>query len=196
MKESGFFAMLWRMKYIYRWGLMRSTRPETLSDHTLDVAYLAHGLGVLGNTRLGKHYDLGQLTLLALYHDCSEILTGDMPTPVKYGNAELRDAYKRMEAQAGKRLLKLLPAELRPHYEPLFTPQGEEARIVKAADKLSALIKCKQEVDAGNREFAPALEATRQSLEQMQLPEAELFLEEYLPAYGLSLDELAGGVPV
>ena len=185
-----FYAMLGRMKYIGRWGLMRSTAPENLSEHTLEVAYLTHALIVLGNRRLGGDLDPGQGGLYALYHDCSEILTGDMPTPVKYGSAGLKDAYKEVEEQAAARLLKKLPEDLAPDYAACFRIPEAYAPYVKAADKLSALIKCLEEKKLGNCEFDTAAESTLRAIRAMALPEADLFLEEFLPAYSLTLDEL------
>lgn len=186
-----FYALLSRMKYILRWGLMRQSRPENLSEHTADTAILAHALAVIGNRRLGRSYDPGQVALYALYHDCSEIITGDLPTPIKYENDSIRSAYKAVEQKAARRLGRLLPQDLREEYQPyLDGPQGETARLVKAADKLSALIKCIEEEAAGNREFCRAREASLAALTAMELPEAEIFLRECLPSYGLSLDEL------
>ena len=186
-----FYALLSRMKYILRWGLMRQSRPENLSEHTAETAVLAHALAVIGNRRLGRRYDEGQAVLYALYHDCSEIITGDLPTPIKYENDSIRTAYKAVEQKAARRLGRLLPPDLRAAYQPyLEGPQGELARLVKAADKLSALIKCMEEEAAGNREFLRAKEASLASLAALGLPEAEIFLQECLPSYGLSLDEL------
>ncbi len=190
MAKNSFFAMLGRMKYIARWGLMRSTLPENLSEHTLEVAYLVHALACIGNTRLGQSHDAGRLVLLAIYHDCSEILTGDMPTPVKYGNQALQKAYKDMEAGARSRLLALLPEDMRLEYHPLFEPNPDETLLLKAADKLSALIKCTQEQRAGNHEFDKAYIASLQALRALGLPEVEIFMCEFLPSYGLTLDEL------
>ena len=191
-----FYALLSRMKYILRWGLMRQSRPENLSEHTAETAVLAHALAVIGNRRLGRRYDEGQAVLYALYHDCSEIITGDLPTPIKYENDSIRTAYKAVEQKAARRLGRLLPPDLRAAYQPyLEGPQGELARLVKAADKLSALIKCMEEEAAGNREFLRAKEASLASLAALGLPEAEIFLQECLPSYGLSLDELKEAPP-
>lgn len=188
---SSFFAMLGRMKHISRWGLMHSTRRENLSEHSLDVAYLAHALTVLGNRRFGKQLDPGKAVLYAIYHDCSEILTGDLPTPVKYKNEALRSAYKAVEEEAASRLLGKLPREFREDFSPWFLVPEEYVPIIKAADKLSALIKCQEEKNSGNREFDRAWETTMASLRAMDLPEAEAFLEEFFPAYGQTLDEQA-----
>lgn len=188
----GFFAMLSRIKYIERWGLMRCSRPETLSEHTLETVMLTHALIEIGNARLNRNLDAGQGALLALYHDCAEIITGDLPTPVKYHDESIRSAYRAIERQAAERLLALLPGELRGAYAPYLDGGGAREAYrpyVRAADKLSALIKCIEEEKAGNREF---LEAHRSILAHpaLALPEARVFLEEYLPAYSLTLDEV------
>lgn len=191
MKQS-FFAMLSRMKSITRWALMRNTRQETICEHSYDTAVLVHGLAELTNRRFGGQVDVGRCVLLALYHDTTEIFTGDLPTPVKYDNAAIRAAYRQLETAAAQRLLALLPEDLRPAYEPLYAEQpGEETerRLVKAADKLSALIKCVEEIQQGNREFSKAEETTLRSLKNMNLPAVDCFLEEFLPAYRLTLDE-------
>lgn len=188
---SSFFAMLGRMKHITRWGLMHSTRRENLSEHSLETAYLAHALTVLGNRRFGRELDPGKAVLYAIYHDCSEILTGDLPTPVKYQNEALRSAYKAVEEEAASRLLDKLPPELSEDFVPWFRIPAEYAPIVKAADKLSALIKCQEEKNSGNREFDRAWETTLASLRGMALPEADAFLEEFFPAYAKTLDEQA-----
>ena len=187
--DNAFFAILSRMKTIARWGLMRGTRQENLSEHTLEVAYMTHALVSLGNQRFGRQLDPGQAVLYALYHDCSEILTGDLPTPVKYHNDALRTAYKAVEAEAAGRLLQKLPPELRQDFAPCFDIPADYAPLVKAADKLSALIKCQEEKSSGNHEFDRAYETTLASLRQMALPEAEAFLAEFFPAYGYTLDD-------
>ena len=187
--DNAFFAILSRMKTIARWGLMRGTRQENLSEHTLEVAYLTHALVSLGNQRFGRQLDPGRAVLYALYHDCSEILTGDLPTPVKYHNDALRTAYKAVEAEAAGRLLQKLPPELRQDFAPCFDIPADYAPLVKAADKLSALIKCQEEKSSGNHEFDRAYETTLASPRQMALPEAEAFLAEFFPAYGYTLDD-------
>ena len=193
-----FFATLSRMKYIERWALMRSTRPENLSEHSLEVAMIAHALCLIGNVRFGRSLDAERAALTGLYHDASEIITGDMPTPVKYFNRRLKDAYKEVEYQAEETLLERLPADLRGVYEEIFHPQAEDPgtrymlRLVKAADKLSALIKCIEEENAGNGEFRTARETILAAVEEMEreLPEVQVFTDEFLPAYGHTLDEL------
>lgn len=189
MKNS-FYAMLGRMKYIGRWGLMRTTVPENLSEHTLETAYIAHALAVIGSVRLGKALDPGAAVLYALYHDCSEILTGDMPTPVKYGNDALKAAYKEVERGAAQRLLDKLPADMAPAYAGWFDIPEEYQPLIKAADKISALIKCMEEQKLGNSEFDTAARSTRERIRELALPEADIFLEEFLPPYRLTLDEL------
>lgn len=188
---SPFYAMLSRMKHIDRWALMRNVRRENLCEHSQDVAIIAHALAVLTNTRFGGHVDEGKCVLLALYHDASEIITGDLPTPVKYDNPAIRDAYKQLESVACNKLLSMLPDDLREVYKPYFTEDtaSEEARIVKAADKLSALVKCVEELAQGNGEFASARRSTEQAVREMHLPAADCFLEEFLPAFSLTLDE-------
>ncbi|MCI9414922.1 MAG: 5'-deoxynucleotidase [Clostridiales bacterium] len=191
--EYPFYAMLSRMKYIERWSLMRNTREENICEHSHEVAVLAHALALLHNRRYGGHADPGRCALLALYHDAPEILTGDLPTPVKYDNPAIRDAYRQVESVATDRLLSMLPADLREDYAPLLRESEgteEERRLVKAADKLSALIKCVEELKQGNREFARARAATEQAVRAMKLPAADCFLDEFLPAYELTLDEL------
>ncbi len=189
--QSGFFAMLSRMKYISRWALMRNTERENLSEHSLETAVIAHALAVLGNERFGRQVSPERVALLAVFHDTPEILTGDMPTPVKYYNPRLREAYGEVERTAGERMLAMLPEDMRESYRPLLLQEEGtiEALMVKAADKLSALIKCIEERKAGNMEFVCAQRATEESLRAMNLPEADVFLEEFIPAYSLTLDE-------
>ncbi len=188
--SRNFYAVLSRMKYIDRWALMRNTREENLSEHSYETAVLAHALATLTNRRFGGRVDAGRCVLLALYHDASEILTGDMPTPVKYYNPAIRDAYKQVEAVAADKLLSMLPEDLREEYRPLFGEAADmEHRLVKAADKLSALIKCVEEERMGNREFSKARQATFEAVRALGLPAADCFLDEFLPAYELTLDE-------
>lgn len=194
MKDKNFYAMLSRMRYINRWGLMRNTLSENISEHSLDVAVIAHALAVIRNTCYGGTVNEERVALLALFHDSTEIITGDMPTPIKYYAPEIRDAYYKVEAAAKEQLLKGLPKQFRDKYEPLLLETEEEKELwvlVKAADKLSALIKCIEEGRMGNDDFKNAEEATRAAIEKMQLPEADYFVKEFLPAYELTLDEQA-----
>lgn len=194
-----FFATVSRMKYINRWALMRNARTENLSEHSLEVAMIAHALCTIANVRYGRKLDAEHAALIGLYHDAPEIITGDMPTPVKYANERIRTAYKAVEEQAERELLQKLPEDLRAEYENILcTPQGAGEseqylrRLVKAADKLSALIKCLEEEESGNREFRSAKRSTEQAVEKMagKLPEVGDFLRDFLPAYGQTLDEL------
>ena len=167
-----FFALISRMRYIGRWGLMRNTFEENIQEHSHMVAVLAHALAVIRRDVFGGDIDPGQAAVLALYHDAPEILTGDLPTPVKYYTPEIRDAYREVETVSARRLPPLLPHALRP------------------ADKLSAYIKCVEELKAGNSEFRQAAEQTRQALEASPLPEVGYFLEHFMPGFELTLDEL------
>ena len=187
-----FFALISRMRYIGRWGLMRNTFEENIQEHSHMVAVLAHALAVIRRAVFGGDIDPGQAAALALYHDAPEILTGDLPTPVKYYNPEIRDAYREVETVSARRLLSMLPDALRPAYEPLLLedPESGYHAVVKAADKLSAYIKCVEELKAGNSEFRQAAEQTRQALEASPLPEVGYFLEHFMPGFELTLDEL------
>lgn len=187
-----FFALISRMRYIGRWGLMRNTFEENIQEHSHMVAVLAHALAVIRRDVFGGDIDPGQAAVLALYHDAPEILTGDLPTPVKYYNPEIRDAYREVETVSARRLLSMLPDALRPAYEPLLLedPESGYHAVVKAADKLSAYIKCVEELKAGNSEFRQAAEQTWQALEASPLPEVGYFLEHFMPGFELTLDEL------
>lgn len=184
-----FYAMLSRMKNIYRWGLMRNTRNENLSEHSLEVAFVAHALAVIRNRRFGGNIDPYKTAAVAMFHDTSEIITGDMPTPIKYYNEELRRAYKEIEATACNRLTDMLPEDMKEDFIPLYRPDAETERLVKAADKISALIKCTEELNMGNREFSEAAASTRRAIEDMKLPEAQVFLDEFMESFSLTLDE-------
>lgn len=194
---STFFALVSRMKYIERWALMRSARPENLSEHSLEVAMIAHALATIANVRYGRSLDASRAAVVGLYHDASEIITGDMPTPVKYHDRHIRDAYKDVEHEAEQALLAQLPDDLRASYQGIFEQDGTEDdaylwRLVKAADKISALIKCIDEAQAGNAEFRTAETVTRERVEELrrELPEVGDFVDELLPPYGNTLDEL------
>lgn len=188
-----FFAMLFRMKYIHRWALMRNTQPENLSEHAMEVAAITHCLALIHNKRFGGTVNADRGAVIGLFHDCTEILTGDLPTPVKYHDAALRNSYKQMEAEAAGRMLAMLPDELAEEYEGVLQPTPQDDylwKLCKGADKLAALIKCLEEEKMGNGEFASAKRATLQALERLDLPEVSVFMKEYLPAFSLTLDEL------
>ncbi|MBQ7295203.1 MAG: 5'-deoxynucleotidase [Clostridia bacterium] len=187
-----FFAMHSRMKYINRWALMRNVSGENISEHSNDVAVIAHALAVIKNIRFGGNLNAERASFLGLYHDMTEIITGDMPTPVKYHSEDMREAFRQVEDKAGQKLLSMLPEDMRQYYESAFFPEKEDEylwKIVKAADKISALIKCIEEKNAGNNEFGKALESTKKAIEKMDMPEAKVFLEEFIPSFYLSLDE-------
>lgn len=187
-----FFAYLFRMKNIKRWGLMRSLRDEDLEQHSLEVAVLAHALALIRRDVLGVDCNPEHVMAVALYHDASEILTGDMPTPVKYMASSFTGAYKQIERRANDKLLSFLPDNLRPEYEKLFDHEADEEtyRLVKAADRLSAYIKCLDELSAGNNEFSLAAKQTMKSIDDMAMPEVEYFKENFLPSFRLTLDEM------
>ena len=187
-----FYALLGRMRYITRWGLMRNTFSENIQEHSHQVAVLAHALALIRRDILGlAGPDPDRCAVAALYHDASEILTGDLPTPIKYYNPGIKDAYKQVERIAGERLLTMVPPELRESYEHLVLEDDETVNItVKAADKLSAYIKCIEEQKAGNTEFDSAARATMEAMEAMDCPELQWFIDQCLPAYALNLDQL------
>jgi 5'-deoxynucleotidase len=190
---SHLFAYLARMKFIRRWGLMHSTYPENIQEHSLRVAQIAHALALVKNRLYGGGVDPGRVAALALYHDAGEVLTGDLPTPVKTFNPEIKAAYRPIEAAAREKLLSMLPEALRPDYAPFFQPaEGDRLHweLVRAADKLCAYMKCLEELGAGNPEFAQAEKALRASVEAIELPEVRYFLETFVPSLKLTLDEL------
>lgn len=188
-----FFAFLARMQYINRWGLMRNTQAENIKEHSLDVAMLAHALAVIRNTYFEGTLEPGRAALYGIFHDASEIFTGDMPTPVKHFNPNFKRSFHQLEDRARRKLLAMLPPELSQVYEPLFFFEEQDADyqpIIKAADKIAALIKCLEEEKSGNLEFKRAAEEQLESLRTSPLPEVGYFLEHFLPGYRLSLDEL------
>ena len=190
MPES-FFPMISRMRYINRWGLMRNTQPENIQEHSHQVAVLAHALAVIQNRYFGGQVDPGAVAVAALYHDASEILTGDMPTPIKYDNPDIQSAYKAVEATAEQKLLSMLPEDLRGEFEEAVTiPDPQVRALVKAADKLSAYLKCVEERKAGNAEFRSAEEQTYAALRDNPLPALDYFMDRFLPGFQLTLDEL------
>ncbi len=187
-----FFALMARMKYIDRWGLMRNTQVENIQEHSHMVAVLAHALAVIGKEKFGSAIDPNEAAVAGLYHDAPEILTGDLPTPVKYDNPAIKDAYKAVETVAADKLLSMLPQELCPAFAPYVKEELDPKllELVKAADKLSAHIKCLEELRAGNNEFKLAARQTRAALDQMELPELDYFMKHFLPGFELTLDEL------
>lgn len=189
--NSYFFAFISRMRFIQRWALMRNNVQENVQEHSHQVAVLAHALAVIRNREFGGHVDPGRVAVAALYHDASEILTGDMPTPIKYYNPTIRTAYKDVEAVANRQLLEMLPQKMREDYAPVLTDVDEEVeKLVKAADKLSAYAKCLEELKTGNNEFKKAAEQTLAALHDYEMPEVEYFIEHFLPGFALTLDEL------
>ena len=186
-----FFAYISRMKYITRWSLMRNSVAENIQEHSHMVAVLAHALGVIRRDVFRQPCDPDKCAAAALFHDATEIFTGDLPTPIKYFDPEIRSAYHRVEDAAAEKLLGLLPEELQGAYEPLLREEDPEIRkIVKAADKLAAYIKCREELAAGNSEFADAEKETLAALKAMEMPEVGWFLERFGGAFGLTLDSL------
>lgn len=189
--KSHFFAYIFRMRFIQRWALMRNTAPENVQEHSHQVAVLAHALAVIRNECFGGNVDAGAVAVAALYHDAGEIFTGDMPTPIKYMNPAIRTAYKDVEADAARRLLDMVPPALQGAYAPVLEERDSEiAALVKAADKLSAYIKCLEELKAGNGEFRQAAEQTRAALESYGLPEVQYFMDTFLDSFSLTLDQL------
>ncbi len=189
----GFTALFTRMNYIDRWGLMRNARRETLAEHSAVTACVAHVLATAARDVYGAEVRPETVATAALYHDMSETLTGDMPTPVKYANDDIRTSYKKVEREAEQSVCRMLPPELRESMAGYITGEGlneREGKIVKAADKLSALIKCIEERRSGNREFESAEAATLASIQEMDLPELRYFIGRFLPGYSMTLDEL------
>jgi 5'-deoxynucleotidase len=184
------------MKFIRRWGLMHTTYPENIQEHSLRVALIAHALAIIRNRLFGGHVDPDRTAALALYHDAAEVLTGDLPAPVKHGNAEIKTAYGALERAAARRLHDMVPDALKKDFEPLLLGEGDVAAdpehraLVKAADKLCAYLKCLEEIAAGNQEFAWAERALREAVEAIDLPEVRYFLETFAPSFRLTLDEL------
>lgn len=193
MKKSNFFAFISRMKYINRWGLMRNIKEENVSEHSLDVAVISHALAVIQKKRLNMDVNPERIALYAIYHDASEIFTGDMPTPVKYYNSVIKSAYKEMELSVNERLLNMLPYDLKDEFEAVLIPKENEKEIwktIKAADKISAYIKCIEEEKSGNKEFLKAKQSLLQEIEKMNMPDVKIFMDEFLEGYSLTLDEM------
>ncbi|HDY7994674.1 TPA: 5'-deoxynucleotidase [Vibrio vulnificus] len=194
MQESHFFAHLARMKLIQRWPLMRSVSNENVSEHSLQVAFVAHALALIKNKKFGGHINAERVAVLAMYHDSSEVLTGDLPTPVKYYNPEIAKEYKKIEAAAEQKLLSMLPEEFQEDFRPFVISQQtseEEAQIVKQADSICAYLKCLEELSAGNHEFALAKKRLDITLAERKTPEMDYFLNTFAPSFELSLDEIS-----
>ena len=186
-----FFAYMARLRLIRRWSLMRNTQPENDAEHSLQVAMIAHALAVLAKERYNREVDPEHVVTLAVYHDAAEVLTGDLPTPVKYHSDHLREAYASVEEAATDRLVRMLPEALRPAMQPSLTERGTlSMRLVKAADRISAYVHCLEEQRAGNREFDAAAERILASIQAIDLPEVQDFMKECVPAFSLTLDEL------
>lgn len=186
---SNYYGMIFRMKFIKRWALMKNLSAESLSEHTLDTAFIAHGLAIIAKNRLGENVNPEQIATTALFHDTAEVITGDLPTPVKYYNKDIKNAYKDIELKAEATLIDMLPEDLKKEYLKFYRPDEITAKYVKAADKISALIKCKEEIALGNREFEIAEKTTAESIKELELPAAQIFIEEFLPAMNCPLDE-------
>jgi len=188
-----FFAMLSRMKYIARWGLMRNVRNENLSEHSLETAYIAHALCKINNVRLGGGLNADRAAVLAMFHDTTEIITGDLPTPIKYKNEQIKSVYKEIENSAAESLLELLPEDMRGEYQEIYNENDPQLLLIlRAADKISALIKCIEEGRMSNDEFRSAEKSCLEAIKKLNCREADIFVEEFLPSYRLTLDEISG----
>lgn len=189
---SHFFAYLSKMKYINRWGLMRNTEPENIQEHSLEVALIAHTLAIIKNTLFDGKVDPDRTAVLALYHEIGEVIVGDLPSPIKYFNGAIHQAFSAIETNARERLFKMLPDELRFNYQPLLFPNNkeDEAELVKAADKISAYLKCIHELKFGNKDFEKAEHTIKNRIEEIGLPEVRYFMKTFVPSYSLTIDEL------
>ena len=191
--NNHFFAYLSKMRWIYRWGMKRNAIQENIMEHSYEVSVIAHALGIISNRLYDNDIDANALAISALYHDCSEVLTGDLPSPIKYHNKKIRDAYKEVEYTAEREMLSTLPVELQEDYRNHLLHENipsEFVKLIKAADIIASLIKCKAEINAGNSEFKQAVQDTGGRLAQMAMPEVDYFLENFLPSFDLTLDEL------
>ncbi len=192
MKNNGdFYALLFQMKNINRWGLMYNTRNENLSEHSMECAVIAHALTLIGNRHFGKKLDPNRLLSAALFHDMNEVLTGDLPTPIKYYNDKIKESYKEIERVSLGKMLSLLDEETAGAYTALLALSPEEKKIVKGADKLCAYIKCLQEIERGNREFSSACTFNERSLHELEMPEVDFFLEHYIDSFTKNIDEVS-----
>ncbi|GKW23772.1 MULTISPECIES: 5'-deoxynucleotidase [Pectobacterium] len=199
MNQSHFFAHLSRLKLISRWPLMRNVRTENVSEHSLQVAFVAHALAVIKNRKFEGNLNVERIALLAMYHDASEVLTGDMPTPIKYYNAQIAHEYKKIEKIAQQKLIEMLPEELQQDYRMLLDDNytsEEERAIVKQADALCAYLKCLEELSAGNAEFTLAKARLEKTLQLRHSPEMDYFMTVFVPSFSLSLDEISQDSPL
>lgn len=188
--NNGFYAMLFRMKHIQRWGIMNSIIPDHLSTHSLEVGFIAHSLALIGNEKFNKNYNAERITVKAIYHDVPEIFTGDIPTPVKYYSRETKEAYAAVENASLAKLTEMLPDEFRDSYAQLFSYTADEKVLIKAADRISAYIKCLEEKNYGNHEFEIAGERLLSAIKEMLCEEAEYFLENFLKPFGFPIDSI------
>ena len=192
-KSSHFFAYLSRMKFIHRWGLMRNTLVENIQEHSLQVAMIAHALALIRNRLFAGDLDPERVMVLAVFHEVSEVITGDFPSPLKYFNPEISRAYSEIEQVARRKLWDMIPAELKEDYRSVLFPEEADAEgweVVKAADKISAYAKCLEELKAGNQEFAKAKESIEREIARLKLPEVAYFMREFVHSFALALDEL------
>ena len=189
---SHFFAYLSKMKYINRWGLMRNTESENIQEHSLEVALIAHALAIIKNELFQGKVDPNRTAVLALYHEIGEVIVGDLPAPIKYFNGEIHQAFSAIETNAREKLFNMLPDQLQSDYRPLVFPDetGEEGELVKAADKISAYLKCIQELKFGNKDFEKAENTIKKHINKIKLPEVKYFMENFVPSYSLTIDEL------
>ena len=189
--SKNFFAYISRMKYIFRWNLMRNTDRENIQEHSMQVVWLAHALCIIGNKFFDKNYNTTDILALAAYHEASEVITGDLPTPIKYHNPNIKKSYKAIEELACQKLLNMLPDNLKPEYEKYLIPkQSPEQILVKAADRISAYLKCVEELKAGNREFTKAKDTILISINRLDLDEVDYFMDNFMDSFDLTLDEL------
>ncbi len=189
--SKSFFAYISRMKYIYRWNLMRNSDRENIQEHSMQVTWIAHALALIGKKFFEKEYNMESVLALAAYHEAGEVITGDLPTPIKYYDKDIENAYKKIETMAVKKLLDMLPEELAEEYEDFLIPnKSPEHKIVKAADRICAYLKCIEELKAGNREFKKAKTSIHKSIIKMNMPEADYFMDHFTESFDLTLDEL------
>lgn len=191
--EHHFFAYINRMKFIQRWGLMRNTMPENDMEHALQTAMIAHAIAVMGNVRYSRSYNAEYIMALAMYHDASEVITGDLPTPIKHHNPAIKQEYNKLEDIAAQKLISMLPPDLRDYYTPLIAHDESTADwvIVKAADRICAYIKCLEERKGGNQEFESARKSVKKYLDQIDLDEVQDFMMECVPGFAMTLDEIS-----